>query len=342
MRTSKKMIAGVSAFIVAVSSIAMTVSAVDTESSDFTVSVSVDKESVATDGQIELSVNLANVPDTGIAGFEFAVSFDSSALTLVSVEENADVVGTASAEEERLVPALADTMLNDGGYSCFDYYVSDDKIACMWATGLDDSSYWINTDGTVATFVFAVNEGTDADSVELGIVPIHDNEDSEIVFAAADDSGNYYAYDSVNQGDNVVVEISDDGTAGSDTEEPDDTTAAGEDTEEPDDTTEGSGEEGGEVTTTAGEDTDEPDDTTAAKPTTGSSEGGLKGDVNDSGDVNSVDLVLVKKYLLTMIDGSALNLTNADVNNSGDVNSVDLLFIKKYLLTMIDSLENLG
>jgi hypothetical protein len=348
MRTSKKMIAGVSAFIVAVSSVAMSMS-VSAVTDDFTVSVSVN-EDYDVENQVQVTVDLANVPSTGIAGFEFAVSFDSSALELISVEENPDVVGGASDKELELVPDLKDTMVNDGAsYSCFDYYVSDDKIACMWATGLEDSAYWIHTDGTIATFTFEVVEGTDADSVDVGIVPIHDSDDSAIVFASADDSGNYYAYEDVQTGEDVAVDID---AVASTTGSTEVTTTADEDktTEEPEETD--ATEEGGEVTTTpdesgetpstdATDSTTEKGDTTTATPSTGESSG-KKGDVNNDGDINSVDLVLVKKYLLTMIDESALDTNNADVNNDSEVNSVDLVFIKKYLLTMIDSLENLG
>jgi hypothetical protein len=324
MRTSKKMIAGVSAFIVAVSSIAMTVSAVDTD--DFTVSVSVNEE-YAVENQVQLTVDLANVPSTGIAGFEFAVSFDSSALELVSVEENPDVVGGASDKEIELVPDLKGTMVggeDDRDYSCFDYYVSGDKIACMWATGLEDSAYWINTDGTVATFTFEVIDKS-ADSVDVGIVPIHDSDDSEIVFAAADASGNYYAYQDVQQGEDVSIDLGD--TASGSTSESVTTTTAG--SEEPGDT---------ETTTTAnGGESTEPDVTTGEQ-TPGESTG-VKGDANNDGDVNSVDVLLVKKYVLTMVDSDALNTTNADVNGDGSVQANDLLLIKKFVLQMIDNFD---
>jgi endoglucanase len=63
------------------------------------------------------------------------------------------------------------------------------------------------------------------------------------------------------------------------------------------------------------------------------------GDVNVDKNVNAVDLLLLKKYLLTMVSESDIpegGLLNADVKNDGNVNSVDLLLLKKYLLTMIE------
>jgi hypothetical protein len=65
----------------------------------------------------------------------------------------------------------------------------------------------------------------------------------------------------------------------------------------------------------------------------------VKGDANDDGVVQANDLLLVKKYVLQMIDSSALNLDNSDVDGNGQVNSVDIVQIKKYLLKMIDSFE---
>jgi hypothetical protein len=92
------------------------------------------------------------------------------------------------------------------------------------------------------------------------------------------------------------------------------------------------------VTTTVYTET-ETDVTTTTEDTTGSTSTILKGDANDDGSIEANDLLLVKKYVLQMIDSSAINTTNADVNGDNEVTSVDILQIKKYLLQMIDSLE---
>lgn len=317
MRTSKKIIAGVSAFIVAVSSIAITVSAVTTDSTDFTVSVSSAKESVSAGEEVQLTVDLSNVPETGIAGFEFAVNFDSSAFELVDVIENTEVVGSANDKELELVPDLKDTMVNDGSdYSCFDYYVNGDKIACMWATGLEDSAYWIGTDGTLVTFTFTAKQDISIESVDLGIVPIHD--DGEVVFAAADESGKYYAYDGVQLGEDVTINID-----------------GGEDN--PDVTTTDDGGDDPDVTTTDGGG-DNPDVTTSGNDVVIGTTG-ILGDANDDGEVDSIDILLVKKYCLQIIDESGLNMTNSDVNRDGFVDVTDLLKIKKFVLTIIDTFD---
>ena len=60
-----------------------------------------------------------------------------------------------------------------------------------------------------------------------------------------------------------------------------------------------------------------------------------KGDLNNDGIIDSVDLLQEKKYLLGKITFTDEKKNNADVNNDGIIDSVDLLQIKKYLLGKI-------
>jgi hypothetical protein len=99
-----------------------------------------------------------------------------------------------------------------------------------------------------------------------------------------------------------------------------------------------------EVTTTTEETTNTSEitttsDTEATTTATVIEKDVVKGDANDDGSIEANDLLLVKKYVLQMIDSTALNTTNADVNGDKEVNSVDVLQLKKYLLQMIDSFE---
>ncbi|MCC8069518.1 MAG: dockerin type I domain-containing protein [Ruminococcus sp.] len=297
MKTSKKFIAGVSAFVVAVSSIAITVSAV-TESEGLTISVSSTTSSIEADSTFEVTVDLANVPDTGIAGCEFAVYYDASMVEVVDVESE-DLTGAAAAELE-LQSELNDTMVSYPDYSCFDYYDSDGKIACLWATGLENSSYWINEDGTLVTITFQAKDSvSDGDVVSIGIASISDT--GSVVFAAADDEGTYYAYDNVTIGDEIQLSVGGSGVVTDPTEtDPTET--------DPTDTTLG------------GSDSDTV----------------LLGDVNADGSVKSNDLLLLKKYLLGLSEESDINFVNSDVTKDGDIKSNDLLLLKKYLLGLED------
>jgi hypothetical protein len=363
MRTSKKFIAGLSAFALAVSSAVITVSAVDveTDSTDFTISVVSSTDSVSAKDTFSVDVVLSNVPDTGIAGFEFAVTYDNTALTLKSVVENADIVGEASDKELDLVPELGDTMVNTGAdYSCFDYYDNQSgKIACMWATGLEDSSYWINQDGVLVTLTFTVNESISTDNLEFGIGSILDG--GNVVFAGSGDNG-YYAYDTVSVEDPVVVDVDTEGgatttTEGDVTQPSVETTTAEEEV-----TTTSETEPSGEVTTasdtepseevTTASDTEPSGEVTTASDTEPSEEvtttedGGvgdsnnatLLGDANLDGNVKANDLLLVKKHVLGIGTLEGQGLINSDINGDGNVKANDLLLIKKFILGIVASL----
>jgi endo-1,4-beta-xylanase len=85
-----------------------------------------------------------------------------------------------------------------------------------------------------------------------------------------------------------------------------------------------------ESTTDTSESTSDTEDTDDTTTPTGST--GILGDTDDSGEVNAVDVLTLKKYLLTMIDETQLDLTNADMDSSGNVDVVDLLLLKKVIL----------
>ena len=93
------------------------------------------------------------------------------------------------------------------------------------------------------------------------------------------------------------------------------------------------------VTTTTSETSDttvtttsETIDTTTTTVTTSITPIFLLGDVNDDGAVKSNDLLLLKKYLLGLVELSDINFKNSDMNSDGDIKSNDLLTLKKVLL----------
>jgi hypothetical protein len=241
-------------------------------------------------------------------------------------------------------------MVNEGAdYSCFDYYNNSTtgKVACMWATGLEDSAYWIGQDGVLVTLTFVANDSISEDSLDFSVGSILDG--GSVVFAASNSDG-YYAYDNVAVDEPITVEIGDgtstttEATTTEATEEPeeptDTTTEATEEPEEPADTTTEATEEPEEpADTTTSKVTDAvPDDTTAAGLGDSDSETVL-GDANLDGDVNAVDLLLVKKHVLGISELTGQALINADVVPNNDVAANDLLLIRKYVLGMISSFE---
>jgi hypothetical protein len=62
------------------------------------------------------------------------------------------------------------------------------------------------------------------------------------------------------------------------------------------------------------------------------------GDVNDDGEVNSVDAALILQRVAGLI-GSLVNAPSGDVNDDGSVNSVDAALILQLEAGMIDDLD---
>lgn len=65
---------------------------------------------------------------------------------------------------------------------------------------------------------------------------------------------------------------------------------------------------------------------TVAGATTGDR---VPGDVNEDGEVDSMDSLLLDRYLADW--GNSINMSNADVNADGEVDSMDALLLDRYL-----------
>ncbi len=57
------------------------------------------------------------------------------------------------------------------------------------------------------------------------------------------------------------------------------------------------------------------------------------GDVNDDGEIDSLDVTILKRYILKKY--SDINKEAADLDLDSDINSYDLTLLKKYLLKKI-------
>jgi hypothetical protein len=55
-----------------------------------------------------------------------------------------------------------------------------------------------------------------------------------------------------------------------------------------------------------------------------------KGDLNNDGIVNTLDLALMKKYLLSQ--QVSINAQNADINNDNVINTIDYAMLKRIIL----------
>lgn len=56
-----------------------------------------------------------------------------------------------------------------------------------------------------------------------------------------------------------------------------------------------------------------------------------KGDLNEDGAVSTLDLAIMKLYLVEAVDASEFNVDNADINLNGKVEIVDMAYLKLYL-----------
>lgn len=80
-----------------------------------------------------------------------------------------------------------------------------------------------------------------------------------------------------------------------------------------------------------------PTPTQTPVPTPSPTPGGIKGDLNNDGSVNSIDMATLRLHLLGITPLTGTNLSKADVNSDGQINSIDFALIRQYLLGMITS-----
>ncbi|TYQ14546.1 UNVERIFIED_CONTAM: dockerin type I repeat protein [Acetivibrio alkalicellulosi] len=65
----------------------------------------------------------------------------------------------------------------------------------------------------------------------------------------------------------------------------------------------------------------------------------IYGDLNGDGIVNSIDAVLMRRYILGIATNIDINTENADINGDGKINSIDYVLLKRYILEIINDLS---
>lgn len=302
------------ASFMALATVASATVAIVSSATTGSLKVSVEDTTAKAGEEFTLNVNLSNVPSGGIMGCDFAVSFDSSLVTITGVEEGA-ICKTGAAEAElELDGGLASSMLDGGEYSCFDYYVTENQICALWATGLEDSKYWIKDDGVYMTITGTVKEDVEAGTkIKFEIVPVDREtypgsgvQNTDVILGYLDSTGSYAMYDVEVEAGYVTVDGEEET---SETSETPDTSETPETSETPD-TSE---------TLPPG-----------FKP--------LYGDVNLDGEVRVTDIIEFNKYLIGLIDLNAMQKVNADTSPDGVLNVTDNMQIAGYLCGKISTL----
>lgn len=130
-----------------------------------TVQISVGKISANAGETFSVDVSFSDVPTNGIQCCDFAIKYDSSLVTIDSVEAG-ELANTNAINDDPSSALL----------SIFDSSVDEKKnlVSLSWSTSLGDSSYWMNGDGVFCT----INGTLSADAkgtIPLEVVPASRN-----------------------------------------------------------------------------------------------------------------------------------------------------------------------
>lgn len=254
-----------------------------------------------------LDVSVKDVPATKINVLDFALSYDSSALTIESV---------------KLGPA-GDTASGDSTASeapILSSKITTNAVNISWSTGLDSAS-WIAEEGVVFTITGTVNADAADGKYPIQIQPIdretypgsgEKNSKVLVGYVYGTDSATY----EVNAEDGFV-EVTSKGEATTTT-----TTTVTTDSEQP-----------GTSTTTTTSTTAKPgSDTNPVDPDV------LYGDVNVDGKVSLVDAVMLNKAVADVVTLGDAARANADCNVDKEINGTDAIILLQFLSHIIDEL----
>lgn len=252
-----------------------------------------------------VDVSVKDVPATKINVLDFALSYDSSALTIESV---------------KLGPA-GDTASGDSTASeapILSSKITTNAVNISWSTGLDSAS-WIAEEGVVFTITGTVNADAADGKYPIQIQPIdretypgsgEKNSKVLVGYVYGTDSATY----EVNAEDGFV-EVTSKGETTT-------TTTVTTDSEQP----------GTSTTTTASTTAKPGSDTNPADPDV------LYGDVNVDGKVSLVDAVMLNKAVADVVTLGDAARANADCNVDKEINGTDAIILLQFLSHIIDEL----
>ncbi|WP_177436676.1 cohesin domain-containing protein [uncultured Ruminococcus sp.] len=252
-----------------------------------------------------VDVSVKDVPATKINVLDFALSYDSSALTIESV---------------KLGPA-GDTASGDSTASeapILSSKITTNAVNISWSTGLDSAS-WIAEEGVVFTITGTVNADAADGKYPIQIQPIdretypgsgEKNSKVLVGYVYGTDSATY----EVNAEDGFV-EVTSKGETTT-------TTTVTTDSEQP----------GTSTTTTASTTAKPGSDTNPVDPDV------LYGDVNVDGKVSLVDAVMLNKAVADVVTLGDAARANADCNVDKEINGTDAIILLQFLSHIIDEL----
>lgn len=298
---NKKVIAGL---VAAMTFVSVTASAIVSAAGDFTVSISNTKAGAGE--EFTLTLDLTDIPETGINGCEFGISYDNTLVSIESVTLGALAKDLSAVEGDLPNP--------------FEVNIEDDVVSLMYAIGTTDSTYFLQGSGTFLNITGTVSASATAGAkaefevvpVDRAVTPGSTETNSTIVFGYMGEDEVPVTYTPVYT--NGWVEVTG---------------------EDPTDTTEPSSE----VTEPSSEVT-EP---TTAAPTIAIGEATKYGDVNLDNTVDVSDAVLLNLYLLNAEANplEADGLANADVVKDNIIDSSDSTLLVNHVAMMV-TVDELG
>lgn len=130
---------------------AATVASSVVSAADGTVQITVGNDTQLPGAAFSVDVNMASVPAAGLSSIDFAIDYDATVIDVADVTLGAiGETGAASIEGAEL------------GETLFTWYDTGSQIVLTWATGLLDTSYWVNTDGVFVTISGTVDSTASA------------------------------------------------------------------------------------------------------------------------------------------------------------------------------------
>lgn len=126
------------------------------------VTVTAEKVTAEAGAEFTLAVKLEGVPAAGVNAAEFALTYDSAALTITGATAGEIVNGDASGKEGFEGVTVFDTDFSEAG-----------TVTVTYGVALDDSAYWVTKDGTFLTLTGKVNDGTADGTYKVDIKAIN-------------------------------------------------------------------------------------------------------------------------------------------------------------------------
>ncbi|MCM1132210.1 MAG: cohesin domain-containing protein [Ruminococcus flavefaciens] len=147
---------------------------------DETVQISVGSTTAEAGEQFTVDVSIADIPSEGIQGCQFTLDFDSSVITIDSVEKGTLLDSVTSDPTSSVLPSFNSITNNKEG-----------TVNLIWATSVNEDAYLLKGEGVFCTITGTVSAGAESGTTEIKVVPTNretftdsgvSNEDIDVVY----------------------------------------------------------------------------------------------------------------------------------------------------------------